>query len=387
MVRRDLIAPGALLALVTATSGCSRVFGLDSPHKRADASVVDDNTADAPWDAPMFDGQMCYGTALLSICPATEPTGTIDINSDIDTGADARCSSEVSAHCAIMADIVSVSQNIVVTGPRPLVLLGVSSVTINVFVDVGSRRLLDGGGNVIGDKVGPGEGSQADCGVAPAGAADANGAGGGAGGSFGGKGGNGAVGDGGAGGVGGVALAASGAPTNVRGGCRGGTGGMGTDPGGGGGHGGGAVYIISELIQIGPNGVILAGGQGGYGGDLKAGGGGGGSGGLIGLDAPTISCVGRLSANGGGGGEGGGGADGPGDHGLSSSDPQNAPDGGAGNAQGGDGGDGSYGLVIDGQAGGIDSDGGGGGGGGAGFIKLYPPRSLGGNCGVSPPTS
>lgn len=109
---------------------------------------------------------------------------------------------------------------------------------------------------------------------------------------------------------GGLAGAAQALPTLLRGGCRGGDGGSADNAHHGtGGNGGGAVYLIArKAINI--LGDVFASGAGGVTtvGNLGAeeGGGGGGTGGMIGLDAPSIQIQGHVVANGGAGGGGGG---------------------------------------------------------------------------------
>src|SRR5262249_29629712 len=151
--------------------------------------------------------------------------------------------------------------------------------------------------------------------AAGTGADDMGGAGGGAGGSLGTRGGDGGTGDTNNNGPpvgtakGGVAGVVQLPPTMLRGGCPGGDGGTAdASHRGPGGNGGGAVYLIAgSAIHI--IGDVFASGAGGMStpGTVSAeeGGGGGGTGGMIGLDAPSIDIPGRVVANGGAGAGGG----------------------------------------------------------------------------------
>jgi hypothetical protein len=204
-------------------------------------------------------------------------------------------------------------------------------------------------------------------------------AGGGGGGGFGGAGGPGGRGGttlGGLGGRGGDAIVDK---PGLRGGCpgaRGGAGVLGGDQAARG-SGGGAVAVSARLV-LDVQGTIHAGGGGGLGAasGTQSGGGGAGSGGLIWLDAPTITLDMKavLAANGGGGGEGSDSNDNgnPGDPGLADDGPA---EGGRNAGNGGNGGNGSDWDTPDGTmgatgGGGGDAGGGGGGGGGAGLILI-----------------
>ncbi|MBA3464132.1 MAG: hypothetical protein H0T46_29525, partial [Deltaproteobacteria bacterium] len=117
----------------------------------------------------------------------------------------------------------------------------------------------------------------------------------------------------------------------------------------------------------------IAGGAGGAGSMQGAGcgGGGGGSGGYIGLEAPTVTISGDLSANGGGGGGGAAinGFSSNGTDGRTGTDPAagGAPSQSCGvaGAPGGTVGLGGGSVV------GVDACGGGGAGGGAGYILIW----------------
>jgi hypothetical protein len=175
---------------------------------------------------------------------------------------------------------------------------------------------------------------------------------------------------------------------SVVGGCAGGRGGDGDGNGGDPGVGGGAIYLAGGVsLAVGLPGSIPAAGDGGRGGagddngGQAGGGGGGGSGGLIWLEASSLTIRGALGANGGSGGEGAGsgGSSSEGGDGQRGQLATTAASGASGEQEGGDGGDG--GALIDATAGGSGrgGGGGGGGGGGVGFIRLAAPsRDLGG---------
>lgn len=149
----------------------------------------------------------------------------------------------------------------------------------------------------------------------------------------------------------------------------GGGGGGGADGGGAvGGGGGAALQLASNVsIAIGSNGAINLGGCGGHHGGGNDSGGGGGAGGTLLIEAPMLTLVGVLAANGGGGGGGSGGTDGS----AGSTDAQPAP-GGARNTNVAVGGSGAAGATITGDNGTYSSQPShsGGGGGGAGRIRL-----------------
>ncbi len=339
-------------------------------------TVTNDGPADGMIDSPP--GQFCYGTGIVHVCFPQQPTGgyAATLPTTFDTTNDAACTS-IDGMCVIAADTITIGPSALFAarGSRPLVFVGVSSVTIAGILDVSSKR--------SNNTVGPAANS-ALCNAPTA----PTGEGGGAGGSFGGT--------GGAGGPdemaadGGTAGAAATAVTSLRGGCAGGNG-SGTGFGAGG-AGGGAVYLISPgSIDI--MGAIDASGAGGFGATMVtgtatgAGAGGGGSGGMIGLDAPTITLAtsGGIFANGGGGGEGST----PianGNPGNDSMGPGLAATGGTGGtASAGDGGRGSSFGVAGHMAGGGSPGGGGGGGGAAGVIKVYSSVGLSGP--ITPPPS
>lgn len=382
---------GLALALVT-TSGCQTLFGLEAPQRIDAGSAPHDDgiPVDAGPDAQDAfvapDGVTCYGTGLVVICPtSTISPVNVQIDGTLDTSTDPRCLPEFGAYCVIAGRDVKVN-DVDVTGARPLVLLATpNNVRIDGELLANSQRILDAGGMVVGERIGPGEGTVAQCGTPNVGGTATSAGGGGAGGTFGGRGGNGATGANGGGGAGGDALAVGGAPTTLRGGCPGAKGGNNT--GGAAGHGGGAVYLISTNQITIAGGFINVGGEGGFGGTSSgAGGGGGGSGGFIGLDAPTISCTGALAANGGGGGEGSDLNSNDGSVGASSVSATTQAAGGTGGSFGGAGGPGSFQTTLIGGDGVTSNSGAGGGGGGAGIIKVFSNSTLGG-CTVSPPAT
>jgi hypothetical protein len=316
-------------------------------------------------DAGTPDGMTCYGSGLVHVCFAQPPSGMVLLptNETIDTTSSPLCM-HVSGACVIAGSRVVLAFGATsVVGSNPFVLIGAAQIDITGKLDVSSHR---GGGT------GPGA-NPADCALAPA-STDPTG---GPGGSFGGRGGKG----------GDANLFSAGAPsgptivpTMLRGGCPGSPG----NPGGGeAGAGGGAVYLISAG-QIAISGTVDASGAGGGGGGSDLGGGGGGAGGLIGLDAPIVSVIGQVFANGGGGGEAGD-ATAIGNNGADPSTPSSPASGGAGAAtNGGDGGNGAAGTTLTGVNGqGLNQ--GGGGGGGAGVILVFPKQMVGGS--ISPPPS
>jgi len=375
------------LASVLASTGCTAIFGLEEPVRRADAAVVgvdapavDARIADAP------DATSCYGTGPYTLCLAAPPTGLVQLGGTLDTASDGRCLASESAACVIVgSDIVVTPSALRAVGTRPLVLLAANALDISGELDVGSRVLFNGT-TPTGVEIGAGAAPAAMC-PTPSTANNAGGgAGGAAGGSFGSKGGTG--GRGGADASQAEAGASISLPAELRGGCAGARGGDATaNTGGPGGPGGGYVLLIGDSIAI--NAPITAGGAGGLGGlDAHAGGGGGGTGGVIGIDAAAVMCAGegRVLANGGGGGEGGGLISSGGGAGAAATSVASPAAGGDGNNMyGGNGGGGSYNgsAGSPGQAG-QQQGGGGGGGGGAGFIKVFRGGVPSG-CPTSPP--
>jgi hypothetical protein len=294
------------------------------------------------------------------------------------------------------------SATLVVTGPRPLILVVHGDVTIAGTLDAAARSDTA----IVGDNSRPGPGGNSSAcgdGTGVAGGSSTNllgsGGGGGGGGAYGGTGGNGGNGSGNDNGNGGRDgnTGGTGAITPLRGGCAGGPGGddgvVGIDNGGDAGHGGGAVEITA-LGSITVTGRVLAGGSGGVRGDANTtgGGGGGGSGGALLLDGDqvTVQASAEMCANGGGGGEGGGGIslDIPADGENATCDENLRAQGGGNNSDGGDGGDGGAQSATSGTNAnnGSNDGGGGGGGGGVGRIRIRgrTGRTIDGASTVSP---
>lgn len=340
-----------------------------------------DAGVDAPPDA-VPDARTCFGTGLVVVCLRSAPAAPLPISvpTPVDTTSSSLCVPTVSGgdkYCVIAATTITIDARLRATGAKPLVLIASDSIVIAATgaVDVGSHR----GQN-------PEVGAGADPLTCTAGTQPGN-SGGGAGGSFLGSGGGG--GNGGNGGAGGLPAAPAANVAELRGGCAG-QDGNGTD-GGARGHGGGAVFLIAgNAITVG--GVINATGEGGDGGATNtSGGGGGGAGGMIGLDAPTITATGLILASGGGGGEGSGEAS-NGDPGHEAITTAPAIGGNGQTANGGNGGNGSSAVAAspgaNGNAGNNQANnrgGGGGGGGGAGVVKAPASSTLGTQ--VSPPAT
>jgi hypothetical protein len=369
-----------------ADSTCSsgeRYGAASGPMSNACVGAVD-MTADAPNavdDAPMqaldafqfedapLPTMFCYGSGLAQPCFTTMPTGDTTLANDIDTDTSSSCQATIGNQpwCTIAANTITVAATLRITGGKPLVLVGIASVTITGELNVASTRA---GGEV--------QGASDDFAMCNKGTPPANSAGG-AGGSFGGTGGNGGDGTNNAGhGVAGATQT----PSAMRGGCPGQAGAGGT--GGAAGHGGGALALISNTTISIP-GTINASGEGGAGGKApSSGGGGGGAGGLIVLDAPAVTSVGQVFANGGGGAEASG---------VTSNDGANGNDPGVGGAagtngasSGGQGGAGGFGMTAAAPGQSVAGHAGGGGGGGVGVIKLYRATSISGGT-ISPPPS
>jgi hypothetical protein len=331
-----------------------------------DPSPPDAHVQDVP-DAPSDElGPFCIGRGglLPHICLGATPTGSFgaaDVVAPINTDTDARCQIVTLVAgdvCVIARDSITIppAATLRAFGSKPLVLIGVAEITVAGIIDVSST------GN-LASNLGAGR-NWASC---PTGTIPTT-QGGGAGGSFGGSGGLGGSGDG--TGTGGGLSGNPAIPTSVRGGCpgQGGDGSLSSL----GGAGGGAVYLLSnQTVTVASGGGINASGAGGGGGGASAGGGGGGSGGLIAIDAATISDGGGyLMANGGGGGCGhagsspGAGAPTP-THGAVPAGCNNNP-----LEAGGAGGHDSA-IPSSGRAASL-GDSGGGGGGAVGVIVLDP---------------
>lgn len=326
---------GALVA-----TGCNAILGIDDLSLRDGGGGSGDASA------------VCYGT-LAPACFAAEPTGGLTLSGDLNTATDPRCSA--GPVCAIGANSLVVD-GLVVTGPRPLALVAITTLTVAGKLDASSSQ----------SRVGAGA-NAADCTIAGPGGLAAT-PGGGAGGSFGTRGGTGGRGATMTGALGGTAGEVQ-QPTTLRGGCPGGAGGGVAGTIGTGGSGGGAVSLYAVMrIQIDQSiRVIGAGGRGGI--STSGGGGGGGSGGMIILEAPIVIANSDVYANGGGGGEGAN----DGDDGMLGGE-SGAFDAAAPGGKGSSGGDGGNGFARSTQAQsgmtmGAGAGGGGGGGGGVIWIK------------------
>ena len=330
----------------------------------------DDNTANGS-DGSNGTGPACYGTGVVQICPAQPPSGTLTLSGTLDTATASACKAYSVAQgqqpldaCVVTAQAVVVTGSFVVTGARPLVVIGRDS------IQVASGSVVDVSSQHSPSRTGAGA---LRCDAAADATCDFSDCSGGAGGSFAAVGGDG--GDGANGANGGKPGAKVSTIDVLRGGC-GGAGGGGIFGGSGGGGGGAVALLSAGTITI--DGAIDASGGGGTGaGGASAGGGGGGAGGMIVLDAPTLTGAGTLIANGGGGGEGagfGGGA--PGTEPVIAMPLTGAP-GGSGNSNAGNGGVGAAGGSAKGGDGddGSSGDGGGGGGGGIGVVLLYATQN------------
>jgi hypothetical protein len=347
--------------MIALLAGCRQIAGLDDP---------------LPGDGGgSGGGPYCYGTGLVKVCFANEPSGDLAITgATIDTNGALGCATDVTSgpsNCYVAASTISIpaGQTTVASGTLALVLVATDTITIS--------GTLDAAGHHQGTSS-PAGGTFAGC---QSGTSPASGTygGGGQGGSFVAKGGDG--GDGGtqAGGAAGAAVAT---PTALHGGCSGHSGG---NQGGSGGKGGGALYLIANTA-IAIDGRVDVSGAGGSGeGDSPgAGGGAGGSGGMVGLDAPTVNVTGAVCAIGGSGAAGSTG---------SSSQSGNDATGGvamctAGTPGLGSGGAGSGGAGATngmGTVGTVGTTGGGGGGGGSsGYVRIDGTRAGGGA--IQPPS-
>jgi hypothetical protein len=287
----------------------------------------------------------CSGTASSCLSGAGGPV-TIAMNDPGSTPADLYVLRSLTIdQTAILGPL---------TGPRPIILLVLTTVEIHGQLLVSSATNSVGAGGFAGS-TGPGAGGTA-----------TNASGGG--GSYCGVGGTGSSYQG------PVAMAGMPYGNATLNPLMGGSGGFLYVAGSG---GGGAIQIVAgQSITIEQFGAINAGGAGGvaYGG--------GGSGGAILLEAPTIAIRGTLAANGGGGGSNSGGN---GSNGLPSG--QAAAGGGSGDDSGvGFGGMGSAGAALSGSNGangtGINTA---GGGGGAGRIRINSAGGVATTPGVLSP--
>lgn len=329
------------------------------------------------------DDLVCYGAAPFAVCLDSPPTGAQTLPSSINTQSSTLCAAaqptgwttapqSQPAACFVLKDTITVNGTVTVTGNRPLVLVGATSITVTGTLDASSNNLAGSTGPAA---------PSADCdafGANPA--SSANGGGGGAGGTFVTKGGDGGTGNNG-GSQAGTAPAAEATPIpTLRAGCHGQRGGNGANSGseasGQVGRGGGAVYLVTGgTLTLAATAVINVSGSGGLGGGRSSGGSGAGSGGMAKLYAATLAATAgaKVMANGGGGASGG---DNNTD-GVTGQDPDPATP--TTPALGGDDGTGDTGAVGgDGYAGataatsGVPAgatEGGGGGGGGGGYVQ------------------
>lgn len=349
------------------------------------------DASDMQPDAELVAAPLCWsldGNAL-HVKTCAPPVAMIDIAStvDIDTTAGASnhpfacaplTTDSTTDACALVANTIRIRAGATLSahGARSLALLA-HDIVIEGTIDVAAHF----GGP-------PGPGSNPDLCRTASKLMVPTGDGGGQGGTHsleGGDGGNGGT------GAGGVAGGTS-ALAKLFGGCPGWGNGGAMPPEGTGGQGGGAVWIAADTgtLTIAQAATINASGAGGPGGHAVAGqrgGYGGGAGGLIILQATTISFDpgATLFAN---GGHGGGGA-GVGD-GAAGTDPDGPTSGGsggtAGTASSGHAGAGGAGAPKVANGGNADmANGGGGGGGGQGAVQLFPFQDIAGLANVSPP--
>lgn len=345
----------SLLALFAACS-----YNPPSGETPTDGVAGDAPATDAPPTA------RCFGTGFEQVCLANPPTADFSLGgatSSVITDMQANCAELTSEStvlaCVIAGRSITIDGSLTASGGLPLVLLATEGeLVVEGLVDVSSRRGAE--------RRGAGANPTGGCNGATGAVAGS----GGAGGSFGGRGGTGGAGFG---GNAPEAAAAIAFPAKLRGGCPGKLGG---EPGGATeiGSGGGAVWLFSPAgITI--SGTINASGSGGSGGKsdlvVNRGGAGGGTGGMIVLEAPTISVDqnGVLVATGAGGGSGNAGLV-TGDDG-DNPDPGN-PDNPAAGGNLGSGFGGNGGVSGDGATGDTNlTQAGSGGGGGTGFIHAF----------------
>jgi hypothetical protein len=221
----------------------------------------------------------------VQICPATTPSGTLTLSGTLDTATASACKAYSVAPgqqpldaCVITAQSIVVTGTLTVTGSRPLVIIGASTIRVSAgsVIDISSRHSPSRSGAGA---------NPPQCAASASGSCGTD-CGGGGGGSFGGAGGDG--GDGANTGGGGNAASATTTVDVLRGGCGGANGGG--IAGGGAGPGGGAIALLAgtaimldgaiDASGAGGNGAagLAAGGGGGHDGSSGDGGGGGGDG-------------------------------------------------------------------------------------------------------------
>jgi hypothetical protein len=364
----DLTCPGGqecganLICKTTGTPDCHGIASADANESGPDAPPG------------------CYGVRLVDFQPVctTDPTDRM-LNNDIDTTSctdgttigtmhDQAPAANAMKVCVFTGHDIKIGGELKVTGALPLAIVATHLLEIpdTNSIDVGAHGGVPGAGAVASASTGG-------CQTVDA-VGSTLGGGGGPGGSF-----SSAGGTGGSytGGPGMVAQGAIDLPTALRGGCPGGAGGTGDTATGtvapGGPAGGGLYLIAGGTIVI--HGKLGAGGGGGGRPTQHAGGGaGGGTGGMIVIEAPSITNLGVLYVDGGGGSGGAG---------MSPSLSGNDADGiqaavgstgtMATSAISGNGGTGAFRSptdILPAMAGGpaVQNGGGGGGGGGVGFV-------------------
>lgn len=333
--------------------------------------------------------------ALFSFVPAhlapsdlrAAPNLVISVPTTIDTsgltlnGATSPHFVRIGDNAVLFANTFFVQRPIDIVGSAPLIVVANDQATIAADIDLSAEGTAAGPGAVQN-----GVGGNGDATFVPGAGIAAAGGGGAGHGNDGASGGGGFVSPGGGGFTYNGAFFAP-----LRGGSPGGYGGFGSSVEGAPGGGGGALQIsAANGISVGPVVIRAAGGGGNGGGNFVSGGGGGGSGGLIFLEAPAISVLGTLAANGGGGGGGGSGSGvgTPGSNGGDGLGSAARASGGIGGVpQGSDGGRGGAGGSLPSAGSGLNSKGG-GGGGAAGRIWLRHRSSVPLNVSsatVSPP--
>jgi hypothetical protein len=366
-----------LLLTSLALTGCMKTNPVYCEHHPEDTAHCngmmggDGGMKDAPPDMPTIDARLDFGAGLWAVHVdgfPTMPTISFNPGAMLDTSTSPLCiappanwtSNGQPAVCFVYANTITIQDGLEITGTKPVVFLGASSITISGTVDIASH--------VATAKVAPGS-NPAACKAFQA-TPQSNGStgGGGAGGSF-----ITLAGDGGAGGgqtAGRAATQDQLAPMVLRGGCDGQTGAPGSmNTPGEKGHGGGAIYFLAgSNISLSSTTVINASGSGGGVASKSSGGGGGGSGGMIVFYAPMVTAAtgAKIAANGGSGSTGSNNGSGTVGNDPPSTNPTQVASGPTGT--GGSGGAG-YGAGNDATSGGSSSNGGGGGGGASGYVQ------------------
>jgi len=362
------------IGVLALTTACNSILGIGG----FDVGPADDVPPPSDSFVPPDLAPGCFGVLAPYCDPIDMMTPVVSLSS-MDTGVNCpqvfQPSTGGGEVCVITGSSIDVDASIIasITGPRPLMLVALDTITVSGVIDVSSRLRGQVGAGAL------------DMCAAGAGASMNSGGGGGGGGGFGGDGADGGLGAQGAPpGKGSLGLQT---PMFLRPGCGAGVGGDGsaTGSGGIGGLPGGVVYLVA-VNPIDIRGAVLASGAGGAGANQNGGnrgaGGGGGSGGLIALESQTISVEGTLQANGGGGGGGGDAGQGM-DGADGTTQPFDSPAvGGMSEApgkggRGGSGGAGNNpaqpGLMP------VQGGGGGGGGGATGYIWVRGELVGGGN--------